>query len=60
MEHLVGVDFTPVRVFELAVKCSKGVIAGHPGDFSGRVVASVRFGAQDMSFLVRIPVAQTQ
>ncbi len=56
MEHLIGEDF---RVVDLAVKRSEGVIAGRPGDSSGGVVASVRFGAQDMSLLVGILVTQT-
>ncbi len=60
MQHLVGEDFTPAGVFDLAVKRSEGVVAGRPGDFSGRAVASVRLGAQDMSLLVGILMAQTQ
>ncbi len=60
MQHLVGKDFTPAGVFDLAVKRSEGVVAGRPGDFSGGAVASVRLGAQDMSLLVGILVAQTQ
>lgn len=60
MEHLVGVDFTSIRVLDLAVKSSKGVIARHPRDFSSRVMASVRFSAQNMRVRIRILMAQTQ
>lgn len=60
MEHLVGVDFTSVRVLDSAVKSSKGVIARRPRDFSSRVVASVRFSAQNMRVRIRILMAQTQ